>query len=61
MRELLCMGRTDSDREEKNKETEETRDREEDSKMWKEKDREWSISYWAVKHMLHSSETCTRI
>ncbi len=59
MRELLCMGWTDSNREEKNKETEEIRDREEDSKMWK--DREWSISYWTVKHMLHSSETCTHM
>lgn len=46
MRELLCMGWTDSDRDEKNKDTEETREREGDSEIWK--DSELSISYWPI-------------
>lgn len=56
MRELLCMGRTDSDREEKNKET---RKREEDSEIWK--DRELSISFLPIIYLHHSSENCTHI
>lgn len=50
MRELLCMGRTDSDREEKNKEAEESREREGVSEMWK--DREKSTCY--VTNLIHA-------
>jgi len=52
MRELLCMGWTDSDRDEKNKDTEETSKREGDSNC---------PFLIGQLYMRHNSENCTHM